>query len=147
VATRPIERPTALRYVETSALLAALIEKDVAAASSLKADGPLVASTLTFAEAFRGIVRARTAGQIDAAKERELVDALQVIEQHCDVIAMAPDILVRVRRSFPVEPLRTLDAIHLSTIESLEELPPFVTVLTRDDRIRKNAAALGYAIE
>jgi hypothetical protein len=56
-------------------------------------------------------------------------------------------VLARVRRPFPVEPLRTLDALHLATTEMLGEPPPLVTVVTRDVRVRENAQALGYTVE
>jgi hypothetical protein len=46
-----------------------------------------------------------------------------------------------------VKPVRTLDAIHLATVESLGESPQLVTVVTRDVRIRENARALGYTLE
>ena len=50
-------------------------------------------------------------------------------------------------RPFPIEPVRTLDAIHLATIEEIGETPPFITIVTRDRRVRENAKALGYAVE
>ena len=56
-------------------------------------------------------------------------------------------VLARVRRPFPVEPVRTLDGVHLATAESLGEPPQLVTVVTRDARVRDNARALGYAVE
>jgi hypothetical protein len=49
--------------------------------------------------------------------------------------------------SFPVEPIRTLDAAHLATAELLGEAPPLVTIVTRDGRVRENAEALGYPVE
>jgi len=52
-----------------------------------------------------------------------------------------------VRRRFPVEPLRTLDAVHLATAELLGESPPLITIVTRDGRVRTNAEALGYRVE
>lgn len=62
-----------------------------------------------------------------------------------------PPLLVRasapVQRPFPVEPIRTLDAIHLATAELLDEPPQLVTIVTRDERVRANAQALGYGIE
>jgi hypothetical protein len=42
--------------------------------------------------------------------------------------------------------IRTLDAIHLATLERLGETPPLVTVITRDDRVARNARASGYAV-
>jgi hypothetical protein len=41
----------------------------------------------------------------------------------------------------------SFDAIHLATVELLDEPPPLVTIVTRDERIRSNARALGYAID
>jgi hypothetical protein len=61
-------------------------------------------------------------------------------------MAVTEEVLTRVARPFPVEPVRTLDAIHLATLESLGETPQLVTVVTRDDRIARNARALGYAV-
>jgi len=55
-------------------------------------------------------------------------------------------VLARARRPFPVEPIRTLDAVHLATTELLGEAPQFVTILTRDARVRENARALGYVV-
>jgi predicted nucleic acid-binding protein len=52
-----------------------------------------------------------------------------------------------VRRPFPAEPIRTLDAIHLATAELLGEAPQLVTIVTRDERVRANARALGYGTE
>ena len=49
--------------------------------------------------------------------------------------------------TFPVEPVRTLDAVHLATAELLGEPPALIVVVTRDIRVRENAQALGYAVE
>jgi hypothetical protein len=58
-----------------------------------------------------------------------------------------PAVLNRVRRRFPIEPIRTLDAVHLATTELLGEAPQLVTIVTRDVRVRDNARALGYIVE
>jgi hypothetical protein len=68
--------PEALRYIETSALLAALLDGDVAARKSLRARGTLVTSQLTFAEARRSLVRARHGGRLTAEQERSALRAL-----------------------------------------------------------------------
>jgi hypothetical protein len=52
-----------------------------------------------------------------------------------------------VRPPFPVEPIRTLNAVHLATAERLGEAPQVVTIVTRDDRVRDNARALGDVVE
>lgn len=136
-----------LRYVETSALLAALLEQDPAAKRSLRVPGLRITSVLTFAEADRAIVRARAIGRISVAQQRAVVRALRSFATRCGVVAITDQVLTRAGRPFPVEPVRTLDAIHLATAEFIGEPPALVTIITRDERIRSNAAALGYALE
>lgn len=72
---------------------------------------------------------------------------LRRFERRCYVVAVTDAVLARVGRPFPAEPVRTLDAVHLATMELLGEPPQLVTVVTRDDRVRVNAIALGYAVE
>ena len=73
--------------------------------------------------------------------------ALRRFERRSYLVAVTETVLARVRRPFPVEPIRTLDAVHLATTESLGEPPALITVVTRDLRVRENAEALGYAVE
>ena len=137
----------ALRYIESSALVAALLEGDSASLKALRVGGRRVTSALTFAEGARAIVRARATGRLTPADERAALRALQVFERRCDVVAVTGAVLTRAGRPFPVEPIRTLDAVHLATAELLGEPPQLVTIVTRDSRIQDNARALGYAVE
>ena len=73
--------------------------------------------------------------------------ALRRFERRCYLVAVTDGVLARVRRPFPVEPIRTLDAVHLATAELLGEPPPLITIVTRDVRVRENAHALGYALD
>jgi predicted nucleic acid-binding protein len=125
---------------------AALLEGDTAARSALRARGRRVTSALTFAEVGRAIIRARVAGRLTLDQERAAVTALQVFERRCDVVAVTDAVLLRIRRPFPVEPVRTMDAVHLATAELLGEPPPLVTIVTRDRRVQENARAFGYRI-
>ena len=136
-----------VRYIESSALVAALLEHDAEALTSLRAKSRRVTSALTFAEAARAIVRARRGERLSPDAERAAVRALQRFERRCYVIAVTDDVLRRVRRPFPVEPLRTLDAVHIATVESLGEPPQLVSVVTRHQRVREDAKALGYSVE
>jgi len=135
----------AVRYVESSVLLAALLEHDQAARAQLRAPGRRVTSALTFAEGARALVRARVAGRITPAQERAARRALQTFERRCGVIPVTDGVLARVGRPFPVEPIRTLDALHLATAELLGA-PQRVTIITRDVRVAENARALGYML-
>lgn len=136
-----------IRYIESSALLAALLEGDTAALKALQAEGRQVTSALTLAEAARAIVRARTSGRLAPAQERAAVRGLRVFARRCFVVAVTDTVLAPAGRPFPVEPVRTLDAVHLATAELLGEPPQLVTIVTRDARVRDNARVLGYAVE
>ena len=140
-------RPTSLRYIETSALLAAILEGDAEAMASLRADGPRVTSALTFAEAHRALRRAVATRRIDVETERQALLVLDTFRQRCDVIQIDEEMLKRTGAPFPVEPVRTLDAMHLASAASLGELPQFITIVTRDERVALNASALGFCLE
>lgn len=126
--------------------MAALLEHDVAVLTA-PAGTRHVTSALTLAEAGRAIIRARATGRLTPADERAAVRALRTFERRCFIIDVDRAVLARVRRPFPVEPIRTLDAVHLATTELLGEAPQVVTIVTRDVRVRDNARALGYIVE
>jgi hypothetical protein len=84
---------------------------------------------------------------LTADEERAAVRALRRFERRCYLVAVTDAVLARVRRPFPVEPIRTLDAVHLATTELLGEPPSLIAVVTRDVQVRENAEALGYAVE
>jgi predicted nucleic acid-binding protein len=136
-----------MRYIESSALVAALLEHDVEALKSLRARPRPITSALTLAEAARAIVRARVGERLTPNQEGAAVRALRRFERRCYVVAVTDDVLTRVRRPFPVEPVRTLDAVYLATVESLGEPPQLMSIVTRDHRVRENAKALGYVVE
>lgn len=136
-----------MRYIESSALVAAVLEGDASAIASIRAQGQRVTSALTLAEASRAVLRARLSGRITAQQERAAMLTLQKFTQRCHVVSVTEAILAQVGRRFPVEPVRTLDAIHLATAEALGDPPALVTMITRDNRVRDNAIALGYPVE
>lgn len=144
--TRPDVR-SSTRYIESSALVAALLERDLAARASLRVRGTRVTSALTLAEAARAILRGRATGRLSAADERAATRALQVFARRCDLMSVTDAVLTRVGRPFPVEPIRTLDALHLATAEELAEPTARLAMVTRDARVRDNALALGYSVE
>jgi predicted nucleic acid-binding protein len=138
---------TSVRYIESSALVAALLESDTTVIKKVARGTLQVTSALTLAEAGRAVIRARATGRLTAEEEQAAVRALRTFERRCFVLDVDRAVLNRVRRPFPFEPIRTLDAVHLATAELLGEAPPLVTIVTRDDRVRKNAEALGYVVE
>lgn len=135
------------RYIETSALIAAILDEDAAARVAVRGEGQRVASALTFAEAARALLHARIGGRLDADEERTALRRLRRFERRCETVAVSEAVLTRAARPFAVEPIRTLDAIHLATVELLGETPQLITVVTRDRRLRENAISIGYAVE
>jgi predicted nucleic acid-binding protein len=133
--------------MESSALVAALLERDTAELRKIPLGARHMTSALTLAETGRAILRARAAGRLTAEQERAAVRALRTFERRSFILDVDRAVLDRVRRPFPVEPIRTLDAIHLATVELLGEAPQLVTVVTRDARVGENASALGFAVE
>lgn len=113
----------------------------------MRARASLVTSALTLAEAARAIVRARVGGRLTPVQERAAIRGLRVFERRCYVTAVTDSVLARAGRPFPVEPIRTLDAVHLATAEMLDESPQLVTIVTRDRRVKENAESLGFAVE
>lgn len=126
-------------------MLAALLEHDVSAQNAMRGQGRRVTSALTLAQANRGVVRARVSGRLTAEQERRAIRALRTFARRCDLVAVTDAVLERAGRPFPVELIRTLDAIHLATADALGDAPQFMTVVTRDLCVRENAQALGFA--
>lgn len=133
------------RYVETSALLRVLLDGDEALRPELSGEG-LVTSALTFLEAARAISRARRERRLDAQEAREAERQLSAFERSCDIIALEDEVLRRAREDFPVEPVRSLDAIHLASICLLDDELGGLDVASSDDRVRGIASALGFVL-
>lgn len=136
-----------MRYIESSALVAAFLEHDTAVVKKVPRGTQQVTSALTIAEAGRAIIRARATGRLTLDEEHAALRALRTFERRCFILDVDRAVLERVGRPFPSEPIRTLDAVHLATAELLGEPPALVTIVTRDDRVRRNAEALGYIVE
>lgn len=79
-------------------------------------------------------------------QERATIRGLRTFARRCELVAVSDEVLERAARPFPIEPIRTLDAIHLSSIELLRESPQLLTVVTRDNRVAANAVALGHPV-
>ncbi len=124
-----------------------MLEGDAAGKTSIRAQGPRVTSALTIAETTRAFLRARLSGRITAEQHRAALLTLQRFARRCHIVGVTETILTRAGRPFPVEPIRTLDAIHLATAEALGDPPALVIIVTRDLRVRENAIASGYAVE
>ncbi len=132
-------------YVETSALLRVLLDGDEALQPVLSGEG-LFTSALTFVEAARAVSRARREQRLDAREAREAERQLAAFERSCDAIALDDEVLRRAREELPEEPVRSLDAIHLACLRVLDDELGGFEVASCDDRVRRNATALGFAV-
>lgn len=142
----PNGRSDAPLYVETSALLRVMLEGDRALAKLLANANQVVTSALTFVEASRAFRRARRQRRIDARMERELGRQLRAFENSAAVMALDEEVLSRSKEEFPVEPIRTLDGIHLASILIWEREEGEIVVASCDHRVRDNLNALGVSI-
>ena len=135
-------------YAETSAVLSWLLGEDGGerARSQLAAAAAVHTSDLTLIECDRGLRRAGSAGRVTASESIRLQALIDTASAHWTLHGIDPEIVHRSRRSFPHEPVRALDAIHLATALAVRNLMPDVQVLSFDDRIRDNAAALGFPV-
>lgn len=142
--TAQSERAVSTLYVETSALLRVALEGDTALRRRFADTDRLVTSGLTWVEADRAVRRAvleRRLTGASAGRARRWVDAFLA---SCDEIVLDGRILSGARNGFPVEPVRTLDALHLASILAWDQAVERLTVASCDDRVRANAAAMGF---
>ena len=124
-------------YVESSAVLAWLLGEDRGAdiRERLSAARLLLTSDLTLIECDRVLHRAVALGELGEAAA-----------EHWALFAVDGEIVERARRTFPREPIRTLDAVHLATALVARSLVTDLQLLSLDERIRGNAAELGFDI-
>jgi predicted nucleic acid-binding protein len=135
-------------YAESSAVLAWILGETTGARVSAELAGAedVVASVLTTVECDRALVRAVAAGWL---RETEAIDRRSLLHRaagHWSLLGIDEDVLARARRPYPLEPLRTLDALHLASALSARSELPGLEVLSLDDRVRANARALGLPV-
>lgn len=135
-------------YAESSAVLAWLLGEPSQALvrRALRDAERVVSSSLTALECARGLARARNAQRLRAAEELAALRLLDIAQSNWDVHEVTSTIVTRARATFPSEPVRTLDAIHLATAVRLSEALGAVQVLSFDERVRTNSRQLGLAV-
>jgi predicted nucleic acid-binding protein len=119
-------------YLETSVLLAHLFAEDHAPRPGLW-DESLVTSRLLEYEAWT-VLHARGVGRSHGESLRALLARLAFLELDAPVLARALE-------PFPA-PVRTLDALHLASIEFLRAHGQKVELASYDERLRAAAAKL-----
>ncbi len=135
-------------YIETSAALRDLLDGADATdiREALRTAEHVVASRLSIAEVERVLARLRSTGAPLPAGFGAREAAFFGDTELWSVRAIDEPVLARCARAFPREPVRMLDAIHLATIELASAVLTDLVVVSTDDRVRDNAAALGFAL-
>lgn len=123
-------------YVDTSVVLAELLAEDRRPPEALWQE-TLVSSRLLEYEVWTRI-HARRIARSHGETARALIGRLALLE-------MAPPVLSRALEGFP-RPVRTLDALHLASLEFLRQRQPEVELATYDERLAETAQAMGIAL-
>ena len=132
-------------YLETSALLAWLFNETAAkvAVEKMNQADLIVTSELLRVETCRALLRAEGRKLITRDQYQHLLKTF--MENLKGWFRMSMDLFVveRACEGFPVEPVRSLDAIHLATALEYKKLYPELMVLSFDRRILANLQELG----
>lgn len=135
-------------YAESSAVLAWLLAEEAGddVQAILRGAEWVVASDLTLAECDRTLLRAHSTGslsEMEMTRRRTLLEATSV---HWTLMRLDREVLERARRRFPEEPIRTLDALHLASALAARSVISDLALLSLDQRVRDNGAALGFDV-
>jgi hypothetical protein len=120
-------------YVDSSVILAQLLAEDRFPDASFWNRGPLVSSRLVEYEVWN---RVHSRGLADSHGDdiRSLLGRLALLE-------LAPPVLARALEPFPT-PIRTLDSLHLASIDFLRAIGQRPSLATYDRRLGDAATAL-----
>jgi PIN domain len=135
-------------YAESSAVLRWLFNDILAdqVFDDLIRARKLVCSRLTLIECRRAARRALWESRIAEAQLSEVLSVLAQSAARWAVLELTSDVAERAGGRFPVEPVRTLDAVHLASMSVLRESLPDLAILSTDERVRANSAQLGFEV-
>ena len=123
-------------YLDSSVALAQLLAEDRTPPETLW-QATLVASRLLEYEVWNRL-NARGLGRSHGEEARALIGRVALLE-------LAPPVLARALEPFPM-PMRTLDALHLASLEFLRGRGQTVELASYDDRLVGVARALGITL-
>ena len=135
-------------YAESSAVLcwllgeaaAPLVQRELASADLV------LTSELTLAECRRGLVRAVRAKRLREAVAADRAARLLAASAEWTQVKVESAVLERAGAPFPVEPVGTLDAIHLSSALLARANLGALSLLSLDRSLREGAEALGFEV-
>lgn len=135
-------------YAESSAVLAWIFQEPRADAVNDVFDRAtlVLSSSLTSIECARGVRRAEAAGRISARQAEDLLAEFRSLTAGWDTMEIGERAVHVASAPFPVEPVRSLDAIHLASARVASDSLGDIAVLSFDERVRANAEALGLRV-
>ena len=107
----------------------------------------VVTSDLTLFECDRGLRRRVAAGSLTQSQADGALALLAANAPQWDIVPLTPRVIGFGRRSFPVEPVRSLDALHLGAALFVKTTVPDLRMVTLDARVSSNALLLGFPVE
>jgi predicted nucleic acid-binding protein len=137
-----------IAYAESSAVLSWILSdaKGDAVRRAFADAERVVSSTLTQVECARALSRAVGLGRMGRGEELAALRLMDAAAATWAVLEMSGKVLTRARGAFPVEPVRTLEALHLAVALLFREALPDLLVVSLDERVRANAEALGLPV-
>ena len=136
-------------YAESSAVLAWLLgeKNEKRIREILTSSDRILSSALTSVECGRALARARSQQRITRIEELVALRLLDVAAASWDVLELSQDVLLRARAPFPLDEIRTLDALHVASASVLrEQLAVPIDFLSLDDRVRRCALGMGFNV-
>jgi hypothetical protein len=103
----------------------------------------IVSSVLSILETERALMRAGFQNIISQAEvQRQKGQFIKTITAW-SFLEITPEIRARAAQPFPMEPIRSLDSIHLATMLEFLQIYPDLEVISFDKRILDNVYSLG----
>jgi predicted nucleic acid-binding protein len=135
-------------YAESSAVLAWLLDESRSreVLDVLRHADIVVTSDLTLIECDRVLRRAVALDEIGEADAADRRAHLASASARWHVLRIATEVVERARQPFPDEPIRTSDALHLSSALMARSAVPGMHLLSLDDRVRRSGKALGFGL-
>lgn len=113
---------------------------------NLSRAGIVLASDLTLIECDRILIRRQAAGTLSGTDAIRLHGDLVAAARRWSLMRIEGEVVQRARRPFPVEPVRTLDAIHLASALLANARIADLGLLSLDERVRTAGRALGLPV-
>jgi predicted nucleic acid-binding protein len=135
-------------YAESSAVLRWLFDgaRGAEIEALLRSAEKVLCSRLTLVEVRRVVRRMVALRELDETAASDVFDAFAAAVARWAILDLERDVTDRAEERFPIEPVRTLDALHLASALSLRHAVSDLRLLSTDERIRANGVRLGFDV-